>query len=85
MRLAEREVDAIARFLRLGVPEFLAAHTRLTADRRSLSLNEKADGACAFLAGDDCLIHDAKPQQCRDFPARWNFPGFEALCQATKN
>jgi len=23
-----------------------------------------------------------KPQQCRDFPNLWNFPGFEETCRA---
>jgi uncharacterized protein len=23
-----------------------------------------------------------KPQQCRDFPNLWNFPGFEKVCHA---
>ena len=34
------------------------------------------------LAGDDCSVQPVKPQQCRDFPNLWNFPGFEKTCRA---
>ena len=32
--------------------------------------------------GDDCAVQPVKPQQCRDFPNLWNFPGFEKTCCA---
>ena len=51
-------------------------------DRRALVLQEKADGSCVFLDGDDCSVQPVKPQQCRDFPNLWNFPGFEKTCRA---
>jgi Fe-S-cluster containining protein len=43
---------------------------------------EKPDGACIFLSGNDCTVQPVKPQQCRDFPNLWNFPGFEKICHA---
>jgi hypothetical protein len=27
-------------------------------------------------------VQAVKPQQCRDFPNLWNFPGFEKICRA---
>jgi hypothetical protein len=27
-------------------------------------------------------VQPVKPQQCRDFPNLWNFPGFEQTCRA---
>ena len=27
-------------------------------------------------------MQPVKPQQCRDFPNLWNFPGFEKVCHA---
>ncbi|MGN6641675.1 MAG: YkgJ family cysteine cluster protein, partial [Verrucomicrobiota bacterium] len=39
-------------------------------------------GECIFLEGDDCSVQSVKPQQCRDFPNLWNFPGFEKVCHA---
>jgi Fe-S-cluster containining protein len=45
-------------------------------------LQEKPDGECIFLEGNDCTVQSVKPQQCRDFPNLWNFPGFEKTCHA---
>jgi hypothetical protein len=47
-----------------------------------LALMDKPNGECIFLDGDLCRIQPVKPQQCRDFPNLWNFPGFEKSCQS---
>jgi hypothetical protein len=54
----------------------------LRADRQGLALQEKANGECGFLDGNDCVVQPVKPQQCRDFPNLWNFPGFKKVCHA---
>jgi hypothetical protein len=66
----------------LSEAEFIARHTRVRPDRNGLSLLEKSNGECEFLVGNDCAIQAVKPQQCRDFPNLWNFPGFEKVCHA---
>ena len=43
---------------------------------------DKPGGECIFLEGRDCAVQPVKPQQCRDFPNGWNFPGFEKICRA---
>lgn len=53
------------------------------AQRDGLALLDQADGACFFLEGNDCRIQPVKPQQCRDFPNQWNFPGWRERCEAT--
>lgn len=40
------------------------------------------DGACMMLTKDGCRINPVKPRQCRDFPNKWNFPGWRDLCRA---
>lgn len=82
VRLSEEEIDAIAEFLGMGVSHFLNEYTVLAPDRRCLSLTEREDGSCIFYddAAKACRINDAKPKQCRDFPYRWRFPGWEKLC-----
>ena len=82
MRLTEAEITRLAAFKQLGVGEFIGQFTRLSADRQGLSLLERPNGECIFLVGDDCSVQPVKPQQCRDFPNLWNFPGFEKTCQA---
>lgn len=82
VRLSDAEIVRIAEHMGLTENEFIQGHTRLTAQRDGLALKDKADGSCAFLEDGNCRIQDAKPQQCRDFPNLWNFPGFESVCRA---
>jgi Fe-S-cluster containining protein len=82
VRLADAEIVRMAAHLGISESEFVEKHTRLRADRQGLSLLEKPNGECEFLVGNDCAIQPVKPQQCRDFPNLWNFPGFEMVCQA---
>jgi hypothetical protein len=62
--------------------DFIQQFTRLRKDRQGLALQEKANGECIFLEGDDCSVQPVKPQQCRDFPNLWNFLGFKKVCRA---
>ena len=82
VRLDDQEITRLAALKGLTEFDFIQQFTRLTRDRRGLSLEEKADGECVFLNGNDCSVQTVKPQQCRDFPNLWNFPGFEKICQA---
>lgn len=83
VRLAKEEPEAIAVHLNLSPDVFLDRFTRLTDDRRGLSLIEKPDGSCIFLEGDNgCRIQPVKPAQCAGFPNTWNFPGFETQCRS---
>jgi len=82
VRLAEGEIARLAAFKGMREVPFIQQFTRLTADRRGLSLQEKPNGECIFLEGNDCSVQPVKPQQCRDFPNRWNFPDFQKLCHA---
>lgn len=76
------EVARLAAFKGLTEVAFIQQFTRLTADRRGLALMDKPDGSCVFLDGNDCAVQPVKPQQCRDFPNLWKFPGFEQFCLA---
>jgi Fe-S-cluster containining protein len=83
VRLSADEADAIASHLGLEPRAFIEQYADVTSDRHSLTLIERADGACVMLAADNlCRINPVKPRQCRGFPERWRFPGFEAHCQA---
>ena len=83
VRLRPGEDEALAACLGLDVYEFTRRHTRLTADRRGLSLAEKADGSCVFLGEDGrCVVQAVKPAQCRAFPTEWSFAGYEEICAA---
>ncbi|MES2467180.1 MAG: YkgJ family cysteine cluster protein [Verrucomicrobiota bacterium] len=82
VKVSPEEITEIADFLSLGESEFLQKYTRLRTDRAGLSLIEQADDSCIFLNGNSCVINAVKPQQCRDFPNKWNFPGWRQVCEA---
>jgi uncharacterized protein len=82
VRLSEAEISRLASFLGIAEFDFVQRYTRLTADRKGLALKDKANGECIFLEGSDCVVNAVKPQQCRDFPNLWNFPGFQEVCRA---
>lgn len=86
MCLTEADISVIAAFLRLEEEEFINTYCRLQRNRRGLSLIDHADGSCIMLGADNaCRIQPVKPRQCRDFPLRWNFPGWESRCPASAN
>jgi Fe-S-cluster containining protein len=72
----------LAEFKQLTEFDFIQRFTRLAPNRQALVLEEKPDGACIFLEGNNCTVQPVKPKQCRDFPNGWNFPGFEKFCRA---
>ena len=82
VKLSDAEVESIAGFLGMDPGIFIERFTRLRADRLGLSLIDRADHSCIFLEGRDCRINEVKPQQCRDFPNKWNFPGWRQVCEA---
>jgi Fe-S-cluster containining protein len=80
VKLIGDEPDKIAEFLGVAVEDFIRDHTTITPDRQHLSLLSKADGSCEYLGDEGCLINPVKPLQCREFPEKWNFPGWENEC-----
>ncbi len=88
VRVDEQEIAAIAEFLQIDEDTFIEQFTTLTRDRRSLTLLENADGSCRYLQNENgvytCAINAVKPRQCRDFPYKWNFPGWENECKGAK-
>ena len=82
MSLTDSEISRIAAFKEITERAFIENFTRLKANRLGLALLDKPNHECVFLQGGDCSVQPVKPQQCRDFPNLWNFPGFEKVCQA---
>jgi Fe-S-cluster containining protein len=80
--LAVEEITRLASFKGISEFDFVQRYTRLAHDRRGLALQEQPHGGCVFLEGNDCSVQPVKPQQCRDFPNLWSFPGFEKVCRA---
>jgi Fe-S-cluster containining protein len=64
--LAERDVEHIARFLRIPEKAFLEQYTALDDDE-GLVLRRTPAG-CVFLSGNDCTIYESRPGNCERFP-----------------
>ena len=82
VRVSDEEIAALAKFKGLSDFDFIQKFTRLHTDKRGLSLIEKPNHECIFLDGINCTVQPVKPQQCKDFPNKWNFPGWRDVCQA---
>lgn len=82
VRVSEEEISRIAAFLKLSEEEFIERYTELRQDRRGLTLISKPNHECIFLDGIECRIQAVKPQQCIDFPNKWNFPGWRKVCES---
>lgn len=82
VRVTAEEVRKIAEYLQIPEAEFLEKHTILAADRRSLSLKERADGSCIYYDPETflCRIQAVKPKQCSDFPFNWKFKDWQYYC-----
>ena len=64
--VSPEEISRLAGALGLSSEMFAATHCRRVAGR--VSLLERADGDCVFLAPEGCQVYEARPEQCRTFP-----------------
>ena len=69
--LTDADISELAAHLAMDEVDFIAQYTRLASNRAQLSLKDQADGSCIFLDGDMCEVYEARPLQCRSFPAAW--------------
>jgi Fe-S-cluster containining protein len=65
-RITDRDVERLARFLRIKPAAFLRDYTEQTIEE-GLILKRTEQG-CVFLSGNDCLVYEARPANCEDFP-----------------
>ncbi len=65
-RLAKRDVERLARHLRVKPQVFLSDYSE-TSPEEGLILRRTAAG-CVFLDGTACTVYDERPASCRDFP-----------------
>src|SRR4051812_29140578 len=67
VQLSERDVERLARHLRVSRDRFLADYTA-TSPGEGLILRRTREAGCVFLSGNDCTIYDARPDICQKFP-----------------
>src|SRR5579872_2874768 len=62
-----RDVERLARYLRIAPAKFVADYAAESAEEGPV-LRRQEDGACVFLSGNDCTVYEARPDICRRFP-----------------
>jgi Fe-S-cluster containining protein len=66
-KVSERDVERLARYLRISPAEFRAQYT--TEDEtEGRILRRTEEAGCVFLDGTACTVYDARPDACQRFP-----------------
>jgi hypothetical protein len=66
VQLQDRDIEKLAKHLRIGAAKFRAQYVEPDADGHAV-LRRTPDG-CVFLAGNECTVYEARPSNCVDFP-----------------
>jgi Fe-S-cluster containining protein len=66
VKLTTRDVENMAKSLRMKTDRFLNDYT-MQSDSEGLIL-KRTERGCVFLDGNLCLIYNARPANCEDFP-----------------
>jgi uncharacterized protein len=67
VRLSERDIERLARHLRISPARFLADYTTESASEGRI-LRRDPEKGCVFLSGNDCTVYEARPDICQRFP-----------------
>jgi uncharacterized protein len=67
VQLSERDVDRLARHLRISASRFLSDYT-VKSDEEGRVLKRTDESGCVFLDGKDCTVYEARPDICQRFP-----------------
>ena len=63
----DRDIERLARYLRISTSKFLADYTTVTEDEGRI-LRRSRESGCTFLDGNLCTVYDARPETCQRFP-----------------
>jgi Fe-S-cluster containining protein len=94
VQLAGRDIENLARHLRISAAQFRREYTE-TGEEGELILRRTGDG-CVFLSGNDCTVYEARPGNCERFPhllrgngsvafRMWQFVDRAAYCPIVYN
>lgn len=65
--LSGRDVERLAKALRIAPAAFLAQYT-MRSEEEGLILRRTDEQGCVFLSGNECTVYDARPDTCQRFP-----------------
>ena len=66
--VSRKEIEALARYLGMEPAEVARLYTEVDPDEPSGTLLRSTRDGCVFLDGNLCLVYEARPKACRDFP-----------------
>lgn len=67
VQLLDRDMTKLAKFLRIKDAAFRQKYTQ-PGEGVELDLKRNEDGSCVFLSGTECMVYEARPAICGDFP-----------------
>ncbi len=67
VKLRDREVEKLAKFIGVTRREFLRDYCELS-EEEGLILKRTEESGCVFLEGKLCGVYDVRPMTCEDFP-----------------
>ena len=93
--VSERDIDRLARHLRMSREQFLAGYTMPDEDG-ALSLRYTPEAGCVFLEGNLCSVYEARPDICQRYPhlvrgngsiasRMWSFVDRASVCPIVYN
>lgn len=65
--VTERDVEKLARALRIKPAKFLADYTDESEDEGRI-LKRTEEHGCIFLSGNECTVYESRPDSCQKFP-----------------
>jgi Fe-S-cluster containining protein len=66
VQLVERDIEHLAKFLRIKPGKFVSEYTA-EGENGEMILKRDA-GGCVFLSGNECTVYEARPGNCERFP-----------------
>ena len=66
-RLNERDVEKLAKSLRISPTRFIRDYT-MESPEEGLILKRTDEAGCVFLSGTTCLVYEDRPGNCQKFP-----------------
>ncbi len=67
VKLSPRDVERLAKHLRISRERFLAEYA-MESDEEGAILRRDESSGCVFLSGNECTVYDERPDICQRFP-----------------
>jgi uncharacterized protein len=94
--LSERDIEHLARHLRISPEQFVAEYTSIDAEEDTRILKFTEGPGCVFLEGNLCGVYEARPGICQRYPhvvrgngsiasRMWDFVDRAAVCPIVYN